>query len=601
MRLLGRPQVEADEVDEVDGQLHPRRHPQPRGQKSWAVLARVALSQRAPTRRQLAAELFDDAEDPLGALRWTLADIRRAVDRHDVLRGDPVGLPDDVWVDARLLAAGTLPVEEVGAVLLEGVDLRGCPGFDTWLLLARSHAAARAREELRAAALDLLSRERAEDAVRIAHRAAVLDPLDEDAQELFVRSLVAAGYEGQAALHLTGCLAAFAAAGLEPSPALRSAARRREVHRTGVRAATVAISLLRAGNAALAAGAPDAGVDTLRRAVEEAERARDRVVLADALHALGRALVHSVRGYDGEGAVVLHRALGLVREQGRPSVEGDVLRELGFVDVQAGRHTSAGRALTAARVQADLADDDALRAGVLALEGMNSADRGRHVRAAELLTASAETAARSGQPRQQAWSLGVLSRSLLLGGDPDAARRAADASIGIAHRERWNAFLPWPQVLHAQALAEDGDWRGAQGEAEEAFALACELGDPCWEGMAARALGLFAAHGGDLAAGRSWLTEARRRSDRVADRYVWVSAYIGLADLQLSVAEGHGVTTAAQRLHDEALRADLPELLAWALVHQAESGDPTRVAPARAAAADVDDPGLKARAAALSP
>ena len=77
-----------------------------------------------------------------------------------------------------------------------------------------------------------------------------------------------------------------------------------------------------------------------------------------------------------------------------------------FVDVQAGRHTSASRALAAATVQADLADDDALRAGVLALEGMNAADLGRHVRAAELLTRSADTAARAGQPRQQSWVAG---------------------------------------------------------------------------------------------------------------------------------------------------------------------------------------------------
>ena len=154
----------------------------------------------------------------------------------------------------------------------------------------------------------------------------------------------------------------------------------------------------------------------------------------------------------------------------------------------------------------------------------------------------------------------MLSRSLLLAGDAGAARDAAGASIGIAHRERWNAFLPWPQVLHAQALVEDGDWDGARLEAEEAFALACELRDPCWEGMAARALGLISSHAGDRTGARGWVAEARRRSDRVADRYVWVSAYIGLADVQLSVADGRDVRAAAQRLHDEALRADLPEL-----------------------------------------
>ena len=54
--------------------------------------------------------------------------------------------------------------------------------------------------------------------------------------------------------------------------------------------------------------AADAGIETLRRAAEEAERAGDPLVLADVLGTLGSALVHAVRGFDGEGAVVLHRA-----------------------------------------------------------------------------------------------------------------------------------------------------------------------------------------------------------------------------------------------------------------------------------------------------
>lgn len=179
---------------------------------------------------------------------------------------------------------------------------------------------------------------------------------------------------------------------------------------------------------------------------------------------------------------MLHRALGLVRGQGRPSVEGDVLRELAFVDVRAGRHTSAARTLSKAMLQADLADDHALRAGVLALEGMNSADVGRHVRAVELLTRSAEAAVRAGQPRQQSWSLGVLARSLLLGGDPQAALDVADASIVIARRERWNAFLPWPQVVHAQALVEEGRWDAAQAEAEEALPWRASSATPVGRG-----------------------------------------------------------------------------------------------------------------------
>jgi ATP/maltotriose-dependent transcriptional regulator MalT len=242
-----------------------------------------------------------------------------------------------------------------------------------------------------------------------------------------------------------------------------------------------------------------------------------------------------------------------------------------------------------------------LIAGIGAVRGMNEADRGRHTTAAALLTESAETAGRAGRCRQQTWSLGILARSLLLSGHVDQAREAADASIALAQQERWNAFLPWPQVVRAQALAEDGNWDTARDNAENAFALACELGDPCWEGMAGRALGLIAMHAGDHAAARTWITDARRRSDRVPDRYVWVSAYIGLADLELSVHEGADVAaSAAAHLRDDAVRADLPEFLAWALVYQAEAGERNGISLARSAADGVANPALQERVRALA-
>ena len=76
----------------------------------------------------------------------------------------------------------------------------------------------------------------------------------------------------------------------------------------------IAVSLLRAGTAALDAGAVDAGVETLRRAVQEAGRADDPATQAEVQRALGSALIHAIRGSDGEGAVMLHRAL----REGRP-------------------------------------------------------------------------------------------------------------------------------------------------------------------------------------------------------------------------------------------------------------------------------------------
>jgi len=592
VRLLGLPRIEGD------GPPYQR----PRGLKSWGLLARVALGQRPLERRELAAELFSDADDPLGALRWCLADLRRSLEVPTLLRGDPLRLTrDELWLDVWALEDGSLPVGDIGGVLLDGVELRQCPAFETWLLLARQRCAVRSMEELRQRTLSLLAQGDAEAATVTAGQAARLDPVNEDAQELFLRSLVAAGHAGLASRHLASCEATFAREGLVPPPALRAAARDPARPRPRVGAGVVAASLLRAGTAALDAGAADAGIETLRRAAQEADRTTDMALRADVLRALGGALVHAVRGYDGEGAVVLHRALLAARAADRRAVVADILRELAFVDVQAGRHASAARALRDASRAAAATDDHRLIAGILAIRGMNEADLGRHTAAAALLTESADLARTAGHPRQEAWSLGALARSLLIAGRLEQAQGAAERSIALTHDERWNAYLPWPQVLRAQCLAETGRWAEAHEDAEHAFALACELSDPCWEGMAGRALGVLAWHAGDLTAARTWIADARRRCDRVPDRYVWVSAYIGLAELQIAGRHDTGlVGPLAARLHDDAVRGDLPEFLAWSLVYQAESGDHVRIPLARTTADSIDNPSLRARVDALS-
>ena len=154
-------------------------------------------------------------------------------------------------------------------------------------------------------------------------------------------------------------------------------------------------------------------------------------------------------------------------------------------------------------------------------------------------------------------------------------------------------------VIRAQALAERGEWDAAPAEPEQAFALACELGDPCWEGMAGRAIGVLAAQSGDETGARDWLADAQRRCDRVSDRYVWVSAYIALAAIECTLRDPAARLAAARRLYHAAVRADLPEFIAWSLVHQAEAGDAGCVPLARSAAAGVASPALQTRVRAL--
>src|SRR6478609_7954870 len=93
IRLLGPP------VLERDGE--PVRPP--RGRKAWAVLGYVLLTERPASRRALAELFFADADDPLGALRWTLAELRRALGLPNAFAGDPIAFDEDADVDVRRL------------------------------------------------------------------------------------------------------------------------------------------------------------------------------------------------------------------------------------------------------------------------------------------------------------------------------------------------------------------------------------------------------------------------------------------------------------------------------------------------------------------
>ena len=562
VRLLGPPRLEG----------FSESHSSPRGKKSWALLARVALAERPVSRRELVDELFTEANDPLGALRWCLADLRRALQAPGLLRGDFLSLSRaGITVDAWELIDGTLDPDEIGGYFLDGLSVRDSPGFETWLLHMRGHLRARSLEELRREALALLGAGQTERSSAVAGRAAALEPLDEDAQELFLRSLVADGKSGLAALHLACCEATFAREGLRISPALRAAVRiGGDRPRARLQARVVASSLLRSGSDAIDAGSVDAGIETLRRAAEEATISSDQRLHIDVLMALGAALVHATRGFDGEGAIILHQAMALARNLGDDLRVAECLRELAFIDVQAGRHASAERAIREARTLADARGDDALIAGVLAISGMNAADQGRHREAVAHLTRAALVAHEATRPRQEAWSLGVLARSLQLCGDLEESLAAADASIRLCERERWNAFLPWPQSWRANALLALDRHDEATEIAEKAFALACELGDPCWEGMAARSLALISLTDGDISSAQEWIDEARSRCNRIQDRYVWVSAYVDLAHIQiLSRRQSPQVESLASQLYADAIRFDLPEFARWALAYRA--------------------------------
>jgi hypothetical protein len=118
-----------------------------------------------------------------------------------------------------------------------------------------------------------------------------------------------------------------------------------------------------------------------------------------------------------------------------------------------------------------------------------------------------------------------------------------DASIALAARDHWLAFLPWPQALRGEVDLARGEVETASETLQQAFARACQLGDPCWEGMAARGLALVAEANAQTDRAFDVLADARERCNRLADPYVWLDVYI--LDTQCSLGLRHGDPTPA--------------------------------------------------------
>jgi DNA-binding SARP family transcriptional activator len=579
---------------------HPQ--PPPRGRKAWALLAYLLTTESAPSREWLAELLFSDADDPLNALSWNLTQLRRLLGHESSIAGEPVvlRLPPGTFVDVHALTAGTwmqaIDIPGVGRELLEGKTFPACPGFEAWLLASRRRLAGAAEDVLREAARAKLSAGDGARAVELASRLVAANPLDEDAQEVLVRAYVASGDRAAAEIQRDACVALFRRElGTDPGVAVLHAAdpeqqQRAFPDRPATRAATVA--RLEAGLGALDAGAVDAAISLLRQAVAEAYEVDDGPLQVQTLMALGSALVHSVRGRDGEGAGVLHEAIGVADRIGAPESAAQAHRELGYVELLRGRYDRAQRWLQNATTLAG--EEPTERAWALAVQGVASTDVGRYD---DALSAFQEALrlAHAGQVAQvEAWVWTFTGRLHLLRQELEQARECLTKGLASARALRWTAFVPLPEALLADVDLLEGKVDAASTAYEHAHALALQLGDPCWEGCAARGLGLVAAHQGHAATALHWITEARNRCVRLPDAYLWVEGYC--LDALCTLALEHQRVEASQWIDDlEALatRTGMRELVARAYAHRGKLGNRVAADAARVLAAEVDNPSLR--------
>ncbi|HXV33254.1 MAG TPA: BTAD domain-containing putative transcriptional regulator [Gaiellaceae bacterium] len=589
IHLLGSPRVVRDG----------RPAAAPRGNKAWGLLAYLVQVRVPPSREQLAALLFPEADDPLAALRWTLSALRGLLGEQAELGGDPVRLTlrRGTFLDVEVLTAGfwteAIALPGLGQELLDGLSFRSSPGFENWLENERRHLAGTTAGVLHEAALALLAAGEAAAARDHAARLVRLNPYDENAQVLLVRCLRAAGDPEAARRQVAACRELFARElGLEPSAALAEAAEA-PLPADGARASGPAAVqvLIEAGAAAVAAGAAEAGVARLRAAVASARRQDDGELLASALVALGSALVHSCRGSDEEGAAALHEGTVVAEGAGRRDLAATGRRELGWIQFLRGRYDRAEATLSRA---SQLAGENEEERGRIELAlGSCRSDVGDYAAAARLLESSIRRLRSAGAAEPLALAQSMLARLHLLCGELEQATTLLDDTLELVDARGLTSFRSWPESFRAEIDLLRGDLDAAEQGFEHAFALGCEVGDPCWESIAARGRGLVAVERGEVARGLELLVTAPRLCRRLPDTYLWIEAYA--LDALCAAGLRHGADAAPRwvgELQAIAARRGLRELLAHASVYSARLGDPGALAAARSLAAEVDNPVL---------
>ncbi len=186
----------------------------PPSRKTRGLLAYLALSGRSHRRDRLCSLLWDVADDPRGALRWSLSRLRALVDEpgrprihapRDSVAFEAQGARIDIVALRKRCAAGLdgAPVEDLAALarefrgeLLEGLDLGEFLDFQAWCVAEREEA-----RKLHATLLRALVERLAGDpeaALPHARALASIDPLDESARAGLLRLLSATGRRREA-------------------------------------------------------------------------------------------------------------------------------------------------------------------------------------------------------------------------------------------------------------------------------------------------------------------------------------------------------------------------------------------------------------------
>jgi DNA-binding SARP family transcriptional activator len=592
VRLLGRPRIERA------GTLVAA----PRGNKVWALLAYLVLTERPPTRQHLVSLLCADTMDPLRALRWNISELRRALRGIATLDGDPLVLAPlpACDIDVRQLTDGSssraLALDSFGHDLLDGITLRRAPAFEAWLAAERCRITACSEAVLVEQALDLLAAGSAAAAARLAARAVAMNPLSADHHTLLVRSLTAAGDGPGARRQAMRCTALFRRElGCAPPPEVQAAAAEPTSPRPHPPATSAAVhSYLDAGRASLTAGAVDRAVEQLSRGAAMAVDIGDPVLRATAFVALAGARVHGAGERGTEVRGLLQEAAALAREARASNLAAAACRELGFLALQRGHQD---RALVWLDEGARIATDGGERARLFGVRGMCLTDGADYAGARASLATSVDLAREAGDARGEAWALSMMGRIHVLRSEHARGADVLDIALEQISHQGWTAFQPWPAAFRAEAAIGLGHLEFARGLLDHAWVLATENNDHCWMATVAHGQAVLALTEGRPLHARQWCEDGLSPTPW----YLWPHAR--LLDVACSIALSTAPSSAGElidRLARLAGRGSMRDLLVRAHLHRVRAGSRTALAAAQAIAEEIEDSALHAHIRSLT-
>ena len=208
----------------------------PASRKTRALLGFLLSSDTRRTRSELCDLLWEEAEDPRAALRWSLSKLRHALG-PDALQADrnSVGLQYGLWdIDSLTVTNAAIRLSDISSdelisletrfrgEFLNGLEMPACYQFYEWCQAERAHLGN--LRELILTTLCLQFRDKPERALVYHHKLAAINPLDETHHVQIVGLLMALGRSTEAFAQADQCRKILSSElGIEPSDLLAAA------------------------------------------------------------------------------------------------------------------------------------------------------------------------------------------------------------------------------------------------------------------------------------------------------------------------------------------------------------------------------------------